>query len=343
MHWKAWIHAMYFGALVFVGPVGCGGDEDFYDDNQNEVDDREEGIERPGIAESALTAGGGRVSGLYCGDGLNGHNRGSLYRYTSASQTFALESVCANGCGINGPGVNDACVPSPSALETSLANRARNAVGASAPSVIAGNAALGGSSWQTDISGGDGAAMRLSIGDYHAWNGSRNAAGAPTHANPPAAVLTSMKGRLTNYNATDRTTITNRIIAVYSGSVPATDQATLTYLGIRAQCKETVDRWVQASGGTSRSYASYIGRNVGAGRYASYTVGKGVIVGASTHAAVVTAVSRDANGRLLSIQLAESNWGTGFSNPTGQIPWSRVVALRTVQAPLPANYTVFSF
>lgn len=325
---------------------GCA-DESFIDENSNEIDDRFEDGWQEAVAEARqrLSVGGGRVSGLYCGDGLNGHATGTLYRYAridASRGTWSVERVCPNAkCGVNAAGTNDACIASPTALENSIVNNALAARGNSPASLMTGDAARGGATWLTDASGGDGAAMRLSIQRYHNWPGSRDAQGRPSRQRPPAATLDSMKAALANYNATDRTSITDRIIAVYNGSVPATDQATLTYLGVRAQCKEWADRTVQTSGGTSRSYATYNTRQVA--RLSDYTAGKGVTWNNDRHIGIVTRVNRDAIGRLLSIEVTEANWGPGFSNPSGQLPWARTVGTRTIPAGSLGAYRVFSF
>jgi hypothetical protein len=185
-----------------------------------------------------------------------------------------------------------------------------------------------GSPWLTDTSANDGARMRAAIQDvYNYWNGS----GRPSLPlqSLPTAVQNTMRTHLTQEyppstyrgytNINDQNAFIERIRVVFNGTVPTTDNGTLAYLGIRAQCKEFADRMVQAGGGIKRPYSSAaVARtNLRPGMYA-FKNGQG-------HAAIIVAVYWDGSGQPTHLRLAESNWGTGWNNPTGQVPWSRTV------------------
>jgi hypothetical protein len=48
------------------------------------------------------------------------------------------------------------------------------------------------------------------------------------------------------------------------------------------------------------------------------------------HATIIIAVYWD-KGQPTKLRLAESNWGTGWANPDGQIPWDRTIRIdRTI-------------
>ena len=171
--------------------------------------------------------------------------------------------------------------------------------------------------------------MRAAIQDVsNYWNG----IGRPPLPLPSisTAVQNTMRSHLTQTyppstyqgytNINDQNGFIERIRAVFNGTVPTTDNGTLAYLGIRAQCKEFADRMVQAGGATTRPYASTaVARaNIRPGMYA-FKNDQG-------HAAIIVAVYWDASGQPTQLRLAESNWGIGWNNPTGQVPWNRTVA-----------------
>ncbi len=292
-------------AALLIG-VACGGIE-------------QDGDEEVGESKEAL------VAGLYCGDGSAGRpTRGTLYRYNGA--TFSVDRVCggAGTCGVNAAGVNDACVTNSSVLENAIANAARSVHGSNAPvaapaSLVSANPAA---TWLTDVSGLAGAQVRAAILDYSRFMGSA------TNQPPSASVRASMVARLTSFNAVDRDAVVNRIVARYARTVPTTDQQTLDFLGVRTQCKEFADRMVRLGGGTSATYASYLTRKVS--RHSEFRRGLVAVKGTNAHAGIITAVTRDATGNITGIELTETNWGTGWNSPIGQVPWSRVIAKRTL-------------
>jgi len=199
-----------------------------------------------------------------------------------------------------------------------------------------------GSPWLTDISDNDGARMRAAIQDvYDHWNSTRR----PPLPLPsiPTAVQNTMRTHLSQTyppstypgfaNTNDQNAFIERIRSVFNGTVPTTDDGTLAYLGIRAQCKEFADRMVQAGGGTKHTYGSTaVARtNIRPGMYA-FKNGNG-------HAAIIVAVYWDASGQPAQLRLAESNWGTGWANTPGQVPWNRTVATGR-QVPIADYYVV---
>jgi hypothetical protein len=190
-----------------------------------------------------------------------------------------------------------------------------------------------GSPWQTDTAGGDGGRMRLAIQDvYNYWVANKKPS-LPL-ATIPATVQATMRNRLAaTYPLAQQNAFVERIRRVFNGTVPTTDDGTLTYLGIRAQCKEFADRMVQSGGGAKKSYgsAAVAMTNIRPGMYA-FKNGNG-------HAAIIVAVYWGANGQPTQLRLAESNWGVGWNNPLGQVPWERIITTgRTV--PISDYYVV---
>ena len=178
-----------------------------------------------------------------------------------------------------------------------------------------------GTPWVTDTSNGDGARMRAAIQDvYNNWI----ANGRPylPLGSIPTAVQNTMRSRLSaTYKTTsDQNGLIERIRLRFNGTVP-TEDGTLAYLVILAQCKEFADRMVQAGGGIKRSYgsAAVARTDIRPGMYA--------FKNNNGHAAIVVAVYWDASGQPTQLRLAESNYASVWSNPVGQIPWNRTIAI----------------
>ncbi|MEI7995533.1 MAG: hypothetical protein WCH01_11590 [Methylococcaceae bacterium] len=216
-----------------------------------------------------------------------------------------------------------------SAIKRAIVNSAIGAAGASPLSVI-------GSPWLTDMSGGDGVRIRNAITTFKTWVDSRTGGGgyaswSVKRLAASTTVRTTMATNLSpSYNSSDSSQLIEQIRLTYAGTVPDTDDKTLASLQIRAQCKEFADRTVALGGGTKSSYTTngVNIKDVNPGMYAFKS---------TTHAAIITAVKWDNTGAISNIRLAESNWGTGWSNPGGQVPWLRVVTT-TREIPL-TGYT----
>lgn len=190
----------------------------------------------------------------------------------------------------------------------------------------AGNSPLSisGSPWLTDMSGGDGTRFSNAITNFKNWVDSAAVGGYANwvkngRQSASSATQTLMNNNLSaTYNATDRGQIIERIRTNFTGTVPANENGIMELLGIRAQCKEFADRTVAAAGGIKRAYGEgAAGSNIRPGMY--------VFKNDNSHAAIVTEVYWDTKGDAY-VQLAESNWGSGWSNPIGQIPWARTVS-----------------
>jgi hypothetical protein len=210
----------------------------------------------------------------------------------------------------------------PSTVAQKNVVEALNKLPTNAPAVAS---TIGGSpTWLTDTAGGDGGRIIESMKVWKDWCKTPScgpAVGAPL----PATVRALMEAKLTTYSAADRAAIVSRIGAVYlpwnalpAGDLAARDQGVLTLLGIRAQCKEAADRIVVEAGGKPKIYSasSVTLAEARPGMYAFTTT--------NSHAANVKAILWDRAGQPLKIMLGESNWGSGWSNPQGQVPWQRV-------------------
>jgi len=188
-----------------------------------------------------------------------------------------------------------------------------------------------GTPWLTDVAGGDGSRIRNAIVFFRNWvetairdgGGGGYATWSVQRPVAPQATRTLMSNALSAngglYDATRRTMLIERIRLTFAGIVPADDNATLALLGIRAQCKEFADRMVELGRGTKRAYRTGAVPNV------DISPGMYAFINDSSHAAIIIAVKWGANGNVTSLRLAESNWGVGWQNPTGQVPWERTI------------------
>ena len=137
---------------------------------------------------------------------------------------------------------------------------------------------------------------------------------------------------MSTYNITDASRIIDQIVARAVGVAPLTDQAALDMLQVRAQCKEAVDKIVRSGGGKSDLYAGYA---TGAVTKASDLTPGMVLMNGTTHIMVITKVTRDAVGRLMSVDVRESNYESNWSRPPGAVPWQRKWTARTIPASNP--------
>lgn len=197
-----------------------------------------------------------------------------------------------------------------------------------------------GSPWLTDTADGDGERIRMAIQDaYNYWVGAGRPylPGLSIPSNVQVTMRKSLSANSGKYTLSEQNAIIGRIGLRFNGTVPKKDDdnGILAYLSIRAQCKESADRMVQAGGGTKRSYgtSAVAKTNIRPGMYAFKNGNK--------HAAIIVAVYWDANGQPTQLRLAESNWGTGWTNPSGQVPWDRIVATGR-QVPISDYYVVTS-
>lgn len=201
----------------------------------------------------------------------------------------------------------------------------------------AGNApqSIMGGIWLTDMAGGDGNRVRNAIstfstwvntvGGFNTWVGN----GRPAASN---ATQTAMRTNLNTYVNADQTQWIEKIRVRFAGAVPIDDNATLSLLQIRAQCKEFADRMVGLGGGVQKVYGSpNVGQNIRPGMYA--------FKNDNSHAGIITEVKWN-NAGAITTHIAESNWGVGWSNPNGQVPWSRIVAVNTRDISMASYYAV---
>jgi len=171
--------------------------------------------------------------------------------------------------------------------------------------------------WATDMATGDGGRHRTALTRLKT---SVDSTGYATWVSSGRTVSSTVRSGMANDLSSYGTyagQIVNRMIALYAGSVPSTDDATLTFLGYRAQCKEFADRMVSQGGLTARSY-SY-------GSASSYPHPGFYVFNRGSHAGIARAISFNSSGVPI-IQMIESNWGTGWTNPVGQVPWLRTIA-----------------
>ena len=117
--------------------------------------------------------------------------------------------------------------------------------------------------------------------------------------------------------------LVDRIIEEYNGSVPVDDDETLIYLGIQKQCMEWAMTIAIEAGGASRNYGNpgplvdIEDVRPGMGYYRL-----------NFHAMIIIDVYHDSEGTPTGLRVAGSNWGVGWSNPGGQVPWDRAIGTR---------------
>jgi hypothetical protein len=184
--------------------------------------------------------------------------------------------------------------------------------------------------WLTDVAGGDGARMRDAISIYDIWKRD-NSTRKKTLDQIRKAMVIAFSG--SNYKDPQKTKLVDRIIFLYDGGstvVPTDDGRTLQYMGIRKQCLEWAMTTAINSGGTARNYqntGSAVSKdNVRPGMgYYVYLIDKKTGNRVGGHAMIIIDTKYDSGGQLTHLKVAESNWGSGWSNPPGQIPWERII------------------
>jgi hypothetical protein len=166
----------------------------------------------------------------------------------------------------------------------------------------------------------DGSNMRNAITVYHNWR----------EANPygpiDEATFNNIRAEFntSDYNDTSKTGLAHQIVKVYDGTVPETDESTLDYLGIQKQCLEWAMHIAMEAGGAQVNYSGNGKANVinfndirpGVGSYAW-----------QYHARLVVDVRYNQEGAPVELEVAESNWGSGWNNPGGMVPWDRDIKI----------------
>ena len=174
--------------------------------------------------------------------------------------------------------------------------------------------------WLTDTAGGDGEKMREAIQIYHVWStGTQYINYTDTQIRD--VMIIAFAG--SNYPVAQQESLVDRIIEEYDGSVPFDDDETLIYLGIQKQCLEWAMTIAIEAGGASRNYGNpgpLVDRadvRSGMGYYRL-----------NFHAMIIIDVYHDSEGNPTGLKVAESNWGVGWNNPSGQVPWLRNIGTR---------------
>lgn len=182
--------------------------------------------------------------------------------------------------------------------------------------------------WLTDIADGDGARMRSAYKRYYDWR--NNAAGESF-----TQVRTKMIGDLSTsaYDAPRKGLLVDRMVAIAGPPAaygpfqppPTTDQDTLSALGIRKQCLEWAVTMALQSGGKAKGYGASAVTDL-----ATIRPGMGLYRSNHSHAMIIIDVEWSAAGVPLNYRVAESNWGSGWMNPAGMIPWQRTIGVGRV-------------
>jgi len=183
--------------------------------------------------------------------------------------------------------------------------------------------------WLTDIYNNDGARMRDAITLYH-----------ENKTNDQIRLLMIKAFNDSEYEDLHKEILTDRIIEVYNNKVPQDDEETLQYLGIQKQCLEWVMTIAHYAGGAAKNYKN-IGASVpnakvrpGMGYYNEHNI--------YPHAMIIIDVYHDRTGNPIKLRVAESNYcsnNCSWSNPTGQVPWERIIGKREVTF----GYTIVNF
>lgn len=178
--------------------------------------------------------------------------------------------------------------------------------------------------WQTDTAGGDGLRMRSAITIYY-QNCFRRSCNLTNTRAQMSAALGSV------YGTAEKNALIDRIISYFSywqthaGPVliPSNDETTLTFFGIRAQCFEFVQREVLAAGGRTRATTT-----PGMTNAANFRPGMGLYRTNGSHSMVIVDVYWDRNGNPVKFRVVDSNYGSGWVNPSGEAPWDRHIRQR---------------
>lgn len=234
-------------------------------------------------------------------------------------------------------------------VQKSVVNAATGQIGKSSGSSVM---APSGAPWLTDCASGDGQRIRNAINVYAAWyNANVPSSQRCSTPNVPSTIRTQMLGKLKGatgcstscscstccYNDTSKGLMVNKIMAIYNQkacqtpnstiATPSTDQQTLTFMGIRKQCLEWAATIGYNAGGGYRGYSA-----TGVSPASNYRPGMALYKTDRSHAMIITDIYWDASGNPTKFRIAESNYGTGWQNPCGQIPWDRKIGSRELSS-----------
>ena len=213
--------------------------------------------------------------------------------------------------------------PPTTAVQKNIVKATNNAArGKSAPPSRIGSPYSSVVPWLTDVDPG-GNTLRTAINRFAIW-----------YRTPQSArvSLSTVKSRMMSditsaYNASSKRSLVDRIISRYmnfaaSGAfaVPTSQQETLTYLGMRAMCLEWAVSTALAAGGRPNGYAFPGLRDLSRAR-----PGMALYKRDHSHAMLIRDIYWDARGLPTKFIVAESNYGTGWNNPGGMIPWERTL------------------
>ena len=191
---------------------------------------------------------------------------------------------------------------------------------------------IGSLGWLTDIAGGDGQRMRNAITMYHNWRIGTLYSGY-TDEQIRTLMITAFAG--SGYQALHQGQLVDRIIDVYNNTIPQNDEETLQYLGICKQCLEWAMTIASEAGGRNINYLDAPQFSV-----ANVDVRPGMgYYHLSHHAMIIIDIYHDNKGNPIQLKVAESNYGTEWSNPIGQIPWQREISTRDVSF----GYTIVNY
>jgi hypothetical protein len=223
------------------------------------------------------------------------------------------------------------------AAETSV-QRSIVAAASRAQGQSSGQSTTGGT-WLTDTADGDGARMRQAINHYQSWFWS----------NPRRLTLDQIRAQmmadLTSYDFARKTALVSQIAQKYNDAVrfgpvrvPTTDNDTLWFLGIRKQCLEWAMSTAISAGGLSKNYSAG-----GVNDPRAFRPGMGLYKQDKTHAMIIVDIRWDSAGNPVEFKVAESNYGSGWMNPPGMVPWERKVDVRSGIGWSPGVYKVVSY
>ena len=182
--------------------------------------------------------------------------------------------------------------------------------------------------WLTDAADGDGRRMRAAISRYHNWYWTTPSRRVSL-AQIKAQMATDFAGSA--YDSLRRSMLANQIVDRYNAAVrlgpvrlPANDNDTLWFLGIRKQCVEWAMTTAISAGGRSKNYSA-----AGVTDPRAFRPGMGLYKNDRSHAMIIVDIKWDSAGNPVEFKVVESNFGSGWMNPPGMVPWQRTVGTRT--------------
>lgn len=196
-----------------------------------------------------------------------------------------------------------------------------------------------GGDWFVDTDGGDGQRVRSGIQLYDKWYRAKGNTTRPQIRSQMIKKMDTLQSDSFLLTEPQRAATADRIMEQYDGRaksgpviLPANDRETLVFLGIRKQCREFVSTWVLSNKGKSRTYFSGKVNDT-----ASYRPGMGLYK-SDVHAMIITDIYWDKNGSPTKFLVAEANYGTGWMNPSGMVPWQRTVKVGAREITTPSAY-----